>query len=79
MTEALITAATAATAAHSSTGQDLSIRYDIDADGIVVLTLDDPQSRANTMNEVYASSMNVIMDRLYAERDDITGVAGTWS
>ncbi|MFS3127533.1 3-hydroxyacyl-CoA dehydrogenase NAD-binding domain-containing protein [Nocardioides sp. Bht2] len=51
-----------------------AVRYERDADGIVTLTLDDPGASANTMNELYRSSMNEAVDRLYAEVDDVTGV-----
>ncbi len=52
----------------------MAIRYDRGADGVVVLTLDDPSRGANTMNEAYLSSMDTVLDRLEAERADITGV-----
>ena len=45
-----------------------------DADGIVTLTMDDPDQRANTMNETFQTSFGPIVDRLYAERESITGV-----
>ncbi|GAA0516040.1 3-hydroxyacyl-CoA dehydrogenase [Saccharopolyspora subtropica] len=51
-----------------------TIRWESDADGIVVLTLDDPQQQANTMNERYTRSMEQTLQRLEAERDSITGV-----
>ena len=51
-----------------------AVRYDIDADGIVTLTLDDPNQSANTMNELYVSSMEAAVDRLYADADSVTGV-----
>ncbi|MEU1397936.1 3-hydroxyacyl-CoA dehydrogenase NAD-binding domain-containing protein [Micromonospora zamorensis] len=54
-----------------------TIRYDRGADGIVTLTLDDPDQSANTMNRAYAASMSAILDRLEAERDDVTGVIVT--
>jgi 3-hydroxyacyl-CoA dehydrogenase/enoyl-CoA hydratase/3-hydroxybutyryl-CoA epimerase len=54
-----------------------TIRWDKDADGIVVLTMDDPKQSANTMNRDYAASMAAIVDRLEAEKDDITGVVLT--
>ena len=54
-----------------------TIRYDRDADGVVVLTLDDPYGNANTMNGRYVASMTAVVDRLYAEKDDITGVVVT--
>ncbi|MGH3751935.1 MAG: 3-hydroxyacyl-CoA dehydrogenase NAD-binding domain-containing protein [Pseudonocardiaceae bacterium] len=50
------------------------IRWDGDADGIVTLTMDDPERSANTMNERYVTSMSETLDRLEAERDSITGV-----
>ena len=34
-----------------------TIRWEQDADGVVVLTLDDPNQSANTMNEAYKASM----------------------
>jgi 3-hydroxyacyl-CoA dehydrogenase/enoyl-CoA hydratase/3-hydroxybutyryl-CoA epimerase len=54
-----------------------TIRWEKDADGIVVLTLDDPNQSANTMNRDYASSMEATVARLEAEKDDITGVVIT--
>jgi enoyl-CoA hydratase/carnithine racemase len=57
-----------------STTTETAVRYERDADGIVTLTLDDPTASANTMNELYQRSMHEAVERLYAERDDITGV-----
>ncbi|MBM9459875.1 enoyl-CoA hydratase/isomerase family protein [Nocardioides sp. zg-536] len=57
-----------------STDTQTSVRYDRDADGIVTLTLDDPNASANTMNELYLDSMEKAVDRLYDEADDVTGV-----
>jgi 3-hydroxyacyl-CoA dehydrogenase/enoyl-CoA hydratase/3-hydroxybutyryl-CoA epimerase len=54
-----------------------TIRWEQDSDGIVVLTLDDPNQSANTMNADYIESMGVTVDRLEAERDSITGVVIT--
>ncbi|MGB0095511.1 MAG: 3-hydroxyacyl-CoA dehydrogenase NAD-binding domain-containing protein [Solirubrobacteraceae bacterium] len=51
-----------------------TIRWEQGEDGIVVLTLDDPNQSANTMNEAYARSMAATVDRLEAEKDTITGV-----
>jgi 3-hydroxyacyl-CoA dehydrogenase / enoyl-CoA hydratase / 3-hydroxybutyryl-CoA epimerase len=51
-----------------------TIRWDQDADGIVTLTLDDPNQRANTMNADYQASMHDTVTRLRAEKDSITGV-----
>ncbi|MFE3959295.1 3-hydroxyacyl-CoA dehydrogenase NAD-binding domain-containing protein [Nocardia sp. NPDC059091] len=56
---------------------DNMIHWERDADGIVVLTMDDPNQSANTMNALYKASMTATVDRLEAERDDITGVVLT--
>ncbi|MDF0531477.1 enoyl-CoA hydratase/isomerase family protein, partial [Tsukamurella sp. 8F] len=56
---------------------DNMIRWEKDADGVVVLTMDDPSASANTMNDVYAASMHETVDRLEAEKDSITGVVIT--
>jgi 3-hydroxyacyl-CoA dehydrogenase / enoyl-CoA hydratase / 3-hydroxybutyryl-CoA epimerase len=68
---------TSSTGRDSSTSRDSAVRYERDADGIVVLTLDDPTSSANTMNELYRRSMGEAVDRLEAERDQVTGVVVT--
>ncbi|HEY4281248.1 MAG TPA: 3-hydroxyacyl-CoA dehydrogenase NAD-binding domain-containing protein [Conexibacter sp.] len=54
--------------------ESTTIRWDKDADGVVVLTLDDPNQGANTMNEAYARSMAATIERLEAEKESITGV-----
>ena len=54
-----------------------TIRWDRDADGVVILTLDDPNQSANTMNADYVASMRAVVDRLVAEKDAITGVVIT--
>ena len=56
---------------------DSAVKYEKGDDGIVVLTLDDPTSSANTMNELYKESMTNAIDKLYAEKDDVTGVVIT--
>ncbi|KRE39001.1 3-hydroxyacyl-CoA dehydrogenase [Janibacter sp. Soil728] len=53
------------------------IRYERDDEGIVTLTMDDPDAGANTMNATYKAAMGETIDRLEAERDDITGVVLT--
>ncbi|MGY4103280.1 3-hydroxyacyl-CoA dehydrogenase NAD-binding domain-containing protein [Nocardia sp. R16R-3T] len=53
------------------------IGWEQDSDGIVVLTMDDPNQGANTMNELYKTSMTATVDRLEAEKDNITGVVLT--
>jgi 3-hydroxyacyl-CoA dehydrogenase/enoyl-CoA hydratase/3-hydroxybutyryl-CoA epimerase len=62
--------------AGQAVGGGEHIRYEKDADGIVVLTLDLPGS-ANVMNEAYRTAMETAVTRLEAERDDITGVVIT--
>src|SRR4051795_13628698 len=51
-----------------------TIRYEKGDDGIVILTLDDPDQSANTMNAAYAASMAAAVDRLEFEKDDINSV-----
>ncbi|WP_028658561.1 3-hydroxyacyl-CoA dehydrogenase NAD-binding domain-containing protein [Nocardioides insulae] len=59
------------------TTDQTAVRFERDADGIVTLTLDDPNQSANTMNALYKRSMEEAVERLYAEQDDITGVVIT--
>src|SRR3982751_5876209 len=54
-----------------------TIRWEQDADGVVVLTLDDPSSSANTMNDAYVAAMGETVDRLEREKDSIRGVVLT--
>src|SRR5579863_1291756 len=54
-----------------------TIRWDKGDDGIVILTLDDPNQSANTMNAAYAASMQATVERLEAEKDSIKGVVIT--
>ena len=54
--------------------ESTTIRWEQDSDGVVILTLDDPNQSANTMNRAYAESMAATVDRLEAEKDDIAGV-----
>jgi 3-hydroxyacyl-CoA dehydrogenase/enoyl-CoA hydratase/3-hydroxybutyryl-CoA epimerase len=54
--------------------ESTTIRWDKGDDGIVILTLDDPDQSANTMNAAYMASMAATVDRLEAEKDDIKGV-----
>src|SRR5699024_8789919 len=56
---------------------DNIINWEQDSDGIVVLTIDDPNQGANTMNEAFLSSMKATVDRLVEEKDSITGVVLT--
>jgi 3-hydroxyacyl-CoA dehydrogenase/enoyl-CoA hydratase/3-hydroxybutyryl-CoA epimerase len=54
-----------------------TIKWEQDSDGVVVLTLDDPNQSANTMNEAYKASMHETVERLEAEKDSISGVVIT--
>ncbi|HEX3831231.1 MAG TPA: 3-hydroxyacyl-CoA dehydrogenase NAD-binding domain-containing protein [Solirubrobacteraceae bacterium] len=54
-----------------------TIRWDKDDDGVVILTLDDPNQSANTMNAAYGESIKATVDRLAAEHDEIAGVVIT--
>jgi 3-hydroxyacyl-CoA dehydrogenase/enoyl-CoA hydratase/3-hydroxybutyryl-CoA epimerase len=57
--------------------ESTTIRWEKGEDGIVVLTLDDPNQSANTMNAAYAESMAATIERLEAEKDEIAGVVIT--
>ncbi|MGN5731728.1 3-hydroxyacyl-CoA dehydrogenase NAD-binding domain-containing protein [Arthrobacter psychrochitiniphilus] len=57
---------------HSNT-----IRWEQDTDGVVILTMDDPNQSANTMNADYIASMQATVDRLVAEKENISGVVLT--
>ena len=51
-----------------------TINWDKGDDGIVTLTIDDPNQRVNTMNADFQSSLQATVQRLEDEKDDITGV-----
>jgi 3-hydroxyacyl-CoA dehydrogenase/enoyl-CoA hydratase/3-hydroxybutyryl-CoA epimerase len=53
------------------------IRWEQGSDGVVVLTMDDPDQPVNTMNQTYVDSMEATVARLEAERENITGVVLT--
>jgi 3-hydroxyacyl-CoA dehydrogenase / enoyl-CoA hydratase / 3-hydroxybutyryl-CoA epimerase len=53
------------------------IKYERDGDGVVTLTLDDPDQSANTMNATYVAAMTAAVDRLEAEREQVAGVIVT--
>ncbi|WP_280231048.1 3-hydroxyacyl-CoA dehydrogenase NAD-binding domain-containing protein [Nocardia cyriacigeorgica] len=56
---------------------DNIIRWDVDADGIVTLTLDDPGAAANTITDAFRSSLDATLDRIEAELDAIAGIVLT--
>ena len=51
-----------------------TIEWEKGDDGIVILTLNDPNQSANTMNTDYGHSMHAAVERLEAEKDSIKGV-----
>ncbi|HEV7825445.1 MAG TPA: 3-hydroxyacyl-CoA dehydrogenase NAD-binding domain-containing protein [Mycobacteriales bacterium] len=53
------------------------IGWDKDSSGIVVLTMDDPDQGANTMNETFVRSLQSTVERLESEKDTLTGVVVT--
>jgi len=59
--------------ADAQTGPSM-IHWDQAPDGIVTLTMDDPDQRANIMNRTYQRSMGETVERLRNERDSISGV-----
>lgn len=50
------------------------ITWDQDADGVVTLTMDDPNAKVNTMNDLWRDSMEATVERLEQERESIAGV-----
>ncbi|MBJ7473351.1 MAG: enoyl-CoA hydratase/isomerase family protein, partial [Solirubrobacteraceae bacterium] len=57
--------------------ESTTITWAKDDDGIVILTLDDPSSSANTMNQAFTDSLEATVDRLEAEQESIKGVVLT--
>lgn len=51
-----------------------TIRYDKDADGIVILTFDDPAQSANTMRPQFGADYATVAQQLADEGDGLTGV-----
>jgi 3-hydroxyacyl-CoA dehydrogenase/enoyl-CoA hydratase/3-hydroxybutyryl-CoA epimerase len=50
------------------------IRWERDADGVVVLIMDDPGQSANTLSEQFVSALEGTVARLKSERDDLTRI-----
>ena len=50
------------------------IRYEQDAEGVVTLTFDAPGAPVNTMTLEWQNAMTAAVDRLVAEKDQISGV-----
>ncbi|MHA6780146.1 3-hydroxyacyl-CoA dehydrogenase NAD-binding domain-containing protein [Pseudonocardia saturnea] len=51
-----------------------AVRWEKGADGIVVVTLDDPGRSANTMNERFGVAFDECVNALVADKENITGV-----
>jgi 3-hydroxyacyl-CoA dehydrogenase/enoyl-CoA hydratase/3-hydroxybutyryl-CoA epimerase len=51
-----------------------AVRWEKGADGIAIVTLDDPGRSANTMNDAYKAAMGEVVDQLVAAKDELTGV-----
>jgi 3-hydroxyacyl-CoA dehydrogenase/enoyl-CoA hydratase/3-hydroxybutyryl-CoA epimerase len=51
--------------------------WSVDDDRVLTLTMNDPNSRANTMNEEFVGALPPLLDRLEAERDSYAGVVLT--
>ncbi|WP_433505710.1 3-hydroxyacyl-CoA dehydrogenase NAD-binding domain-containing protein [Pseudonocardia halophobica] len=54
-----------------------AVRWEKDSDGVAIVTLDDPNASANTMNDAYKQAMGEVITELEAAKDDITGVVIT--
>ena len=50
------------------------IRYDTDAEGIVTLTFDAPGAPVNTMTQAWTNALTEAVDRILADKDQISGV-----
>ena len=50
------------------------LHWDQDADGIVTVTMDDPDQSVNTMNDTWVDGLHAMVRRLEAERESIVGV-----
>mgnify|MGYP000057645267 CR=1 FL=1 len=58
----------------SESNSKSAVRWTRDDDGVVILTIDDPDARVNTMNDAYIAAMGACVARLEAEKATITGV-----
>lgn len=56
-----------------STTTGRAVRWEADADGVAVITLDDPGRSANTMNDGYKSAMGEVLAEIAADAS-VTGV-----
>jgi 3-hydroxyacyl-CoA dehydrogenase/enoyl-CoA hydratase/3-hydroxybutyryl-CoA epimerase len=51
-----------------------AVRWDKGEDGIVIVTLDDPDRSANTMNDRFVAAFGECVDALVADKDNFAGV-----
>jgi 3-hydroxyacyl-CoA dehydrogenase/enoyl-CoA hydratase/3-hydroxybutyryl-CoA epimerase len=58
----------------SAVTEQLAVRWEIDDAGIAVVTLDDPDRSANTMNQRWFAGMAACLDALTADRERLRGV-----
>ncbi|MGH2939651.1 MAG: 3-hydroxyacyl-CoA dehydrogenase NAD-binding domain-containing protein [Solirubrobacterales bacterium] len=58
-------------------GAATPIRWEKDANGVVVLTMDHPDQPVNTFNAEFREALTAAVDRLEQERDELTGVVIT--
>ncbi|MGW5219814.1 3-hydroxyacyl-CoA dehydrogenase NAD-binding domain-containing protein [Nocardia sp. NPDC004085] len=56
---------------------DNMIAWELGADRVLVLTIDDPTQATNTMTEAFARDLTATVDRLEAEKDSYDGVIVT--
>ncbi|ALL79729.1 3-hydroxyacyl-CoA dehydrogenase (plasmid) [Pseudonocardia sp. EC080610-09] len=61
----------------SATYEHEMFGWDMDADGVVTVTMDDPDQSANTMNDRFRRELPAVVERLHAERDAVSGVVIT--
>lgn len=54
-----------------------TISWHRDDDGVVTLTIDDPERRVNTMTEAFVDDLGAALVRIESEKDSITGVIVT--
>lgn len=54
-----------------------AVRFEMDPNGVAILTLDDRNNPVNTMNRAYTASMERAVDRVIADRETIKGVIVT--
>lgn len=54
-----------------------AVRWEKGEDGVVIVTLDDPERSANTINDRYLDAMDECLDALYRDKESITGVIVT--